>query len=365
MRISKKEDMLSKKEDRHQNSKKKKIFFCKRLPFSEESHRTINAIETMDVEKLVDHFFESFGPPGSIMIVNHLQSERGRAMNGRRVVVVGADPPKENRRIQVKLLDPNTQKPTGGILQIKTKNLVDPENYCTVPSRSTLKKDEAIQFLQRGLQKSIADGLGKRPKPEDARDPYRRIELVKKCLPCDLPEKSKCMDLMVEDPNEFEHLKSLVVPACVGDGNVDFTRFGCGIIGNGQDGCTICQTDIQGDLIRLPCNHRFHVDCVKPWLKEHTSCPSCRKELTNPWETYLFEISNQQIQKRFDEWFVSGMCERCQAVNHEDDPVVTVTDESGMPVTMNLSVARANGYTGYETVQGQRFDEVNILSDVF
>ncbi|KAK1428071.1 hypothetical protein QVD17_16898 [Tagetes erecta] len=46
--------------------------------------------------------------------------------------------------------------------------------------------------------------------------------------------------------------------------------------------CSICLGDfVDGEKVRvLPeCNHEFHVKCVDKWLKEHTSCPNCRRSL--------------------------------------------------------------------------------------
>lgn len=46
--------------------------------------------------------------------------------------------------------------------------------------------------------------------------------------------------------------------------------------------CSICLGDfVDGEKVRvLPeCNHEFHVKCVDKWLKEHTSCPNCRRSI--------------------------------------------------------------------------------------
>mmetsp|Transcript_29014 Transcript_29014/g.33340 ORF Transcript_29014/g.33340 Transcript_29014/m.33340 type:complete len:515 (-) Transcript_29014:117-1661(-) len=42
--------------------------------------------------------------------------------------------------------------------------------------------------------------------------------------------------------------------------------------------CTICMIEIEdGDRIgALPCNHPFHVDCLKEWIKRRNVCPLCQ-----------------------------------------------------------------------------------------
>ena len=50
----------------------------------------------------------------------------------------------------------------------------------------------------------------------------------------------------------------------------------------GQLGCSICTEDFtKGEDIRvLPCNHKFHPDCVDPWLLNVSgTCPLCRIDL--------------------------------------------------------------------------------------
>ena len=302
-----------------------------------------------------------------MFVVDHLRSEKGSAMNGKRVIVVGVDDRQENRRVRVKLLD-SQQKPTGGILRLKPQNLISPQNYCSQPSEAKITKAEAIGFLKQGLENSIKDGLGNEPGEGGARDPCRRIQHIQECLKSgeELPSDIGCTDFMIPDDemNEFEKIKSILAPACCGDGTINFQRFGEGVIAGSQDECTICLEAILGDMIRLPCNHRFHMSCVKPWFQEQgqQTCPTCRDPLPNSWDTYIVEKANEQIQKRFDEWFLAGMCERCQAVQLENDPVVIVT-EDGEDITMPLSVARLRGHeNNYRSVQGRHLDGVNMLN---
>lgn len=45
--------------------------------------------------------------------------------------------------------------------------------------------------------------------------------------------------------------------------------------------CSVCKDefDENSDLLNLPCGHYFHGDCLKPWLEQRNSCPTCRFEL--------------------------------------------------------------------------------------
>ena len=320
----------------------------------------------MDLQAFIEGAFKEMGTPGTVVVVNHLRSERGKEMNGRRAVVVGVDPPKENRRIRVRLLNKNTQEPEGNVLQLKLKNLVRVERYTSEIPSARLSNEETIRFLKKAMKNARANGNANRPGPEDNGGSYRRFQLIKSTLSKaeGTPTGIECQDPMKpeEDLNFLEKLVAQITPACAGDGFVDFTRFGEGIIPGGEDECAVCVECITSDLVRLPCDHKFHLDCVKPWFQEHDTCPTCREALINPWTTYVFKIPREQIQKRFDEWIQSGMCQRCQALNMENDPVVIVNDD-GQDVAMPLSLARQKGFgDNYRSVQGENMESINIYT---
>ncbi|NXS11724.1 DZIP3 ligase, partial [Neodrepanis coruscans] len=44
-----------------------------------------------------------------------------------------------------------------------------------------------------------------------------------------------------------------------------------------EDPCTICHDELSSDCHELECGHHFHRQCIRTWLKEHSStCPICR-----------------------------------------------------------------------------------------
>lgn len=55
-----------------------------------------------------------------------------------------------------------------------------------------------------------------------------------------------------------------------------------------DDACLICQEDFAAEErpTCIPCGHAFHPDCLKPWLSDHNTCPTCRYELETDDEEY-------------------------------------------------------------------------------
>ena len=45
--------------------------------------------------------------------------------------------------------------------------------------------------------------------------------------------------------------------------------------------CQVCYCDFEdGDELKvLPCGHGFHGECISPWLKDHWTCPICKKSV--------------------------------------------------------------------------------------
>lgn len=51
--------------------------------------------------------------------------------------------------------------------------------------------------------------------------------------------------------------------------------------------CVVCHESMRDDagdpwllqLLQLPCGHWFHSACIRPWLEQCQSCPTCRKNV--------------------------------------------------------------------------------------
>jgi len=59
--------------------------------------------------------------------------------------------------------------------------------------------------------------------------------------------------------------------------------------------CPVCLLDfeLEEEALKLPCNHLFHQDCIKTWLKQANTCCVCRHELP-PEEEETKEVTNEE-----------------------------------------------------------------------
>jgi len=67
-----------------------------------------------------------------------------------------------------------------------------------------------------------------------------------------------------------------------------------------QPGCAICCSNINmGENAQLlPCGHMYHPDCLKPWLAQNNTCPTCRYELPTDNASYEAERRQQEGPRR-------------------------------------------------------------------
>ncbi|DBB02018.1 TPA: hypothetical protein ACH3X1_000600 [Trebouxia sp. C0004] len=65
--------------------------------------------------------------------------------------------------------------------------------------------------------------------------------------------------------------------------------------------CSVCHDGMEEGLevVELPCQHCYHEDCITAWLKDHNTCPVCRKEL--PVDQELQRQQQQERQQRLQQ----------------------------------------------------------------
>lgn len=75
--------------------------------------------------------------------------------------------------------------------------------------------------------------------------------------------------------------------------------------------CAICYDNEYIIYTRLPCGHKFHRKCIKPWASRYNSCPICRKAIDNtrPIVRCRADTSEEDLQ----------LAIRIQAAEYEDE----------------------------------------------
>ena len=48
---------------------------------------------------------------------------------------------------------------------------------------------------------------------------------------------------------------------------------------NGDNVCIICREEMTVMCKKLPCNHIFHVSCLRSWFQRQQTCPTCRLDV--------------------------------------------------------------------------------------
>ena len=112
----------------------------------------------------------------------------------------------------------------------------------------------------------------------------------------------------------------------------------------GQLGCSICTEDFtKGEEVRvLPCNHKFHPDCVDPWLLNVSgTCPLCRIDLRPK------EEQNQAAEEAEDSTLTPGATAPPRRSSIMD---IMAPPLGHLPIRMDLQQARASHASRRDTV---------------
>lgn len=60
------------------------------------------------------------------------------------------------------------------------------------------------------------------------------------------------------------------------------------IVTEEDDKCPVCLKEYETaeSVKKMPCNHKFHAECINRWLDKTNTCPMCRFELPTDDEEY-------------------------------------------------------------------------------
>jgi hypothetical protein len=72
----------------------------------------------------------------------------------------------------------------------------------------------------------------------------------------------------------------------------------CSKANSAQQACAIC-LDKCITYIKLKCNHKYHLSCIKKWASESNKCPLCRKFMGY----YILNGSNNSLVPSFRELY--------------------------------------------------------------
>jgi hypothetical protein len=99
---------------------------------------------------------------------------------------------------------------------------------------------------------------------------------------------------------------------------------------NEEVNCSICLENfkLNDNVIKLPCKHEFHPECLNGWLKNKSTCPMCRCEI----DTTLYTRTEQQPYSFENDNLLNGWANRF--INITEQEPERANDIIGAQITL-------------------------------
>ena len=134
--------------------------------------------------------------------------------------------------------------------------------------------------------------------------------------------------------------------------------------------CTICFSSLQvGDRVgKLPCDHTFHVDCLREWLPRRNVCPLCQNDrAATPRYTYTnrnassYDSSQEDEEAVGDDIAEGGTDEETRTSNQSENSSSIIRTAAVAPVVpVHASVVELSPV---EQTQGQLQQATSVLQE--
>ncbi|XP_048351643.1 E3 ubiquitin-protein ligase TTC3 isoform X2 [Sphaerodactylus townsendi] len=153
-----------------------------------------------------------------------------------------------------------------------------------VSNRNELSMDEILNFiLDRENKKKINSSPGNIEKPSSSssgqsQNQSQKIKISRQNVPSTSNSRS--------DNGNIK--KKTLRPASTQlpwktDGGIAKSKWKKSSDATDSDPCVICHEELSMEEFSvLDCGHRFHKLCIGPWIKEHSTCPTCRRHVLLP-----------------------------------------------------------------------------------
>ena len=70
--------------------------------------------------------------------------------------------------------------------------------------------------------------------------------------------------------------------------------------------CSVCLEDFEGEqqMMELSCSHKYHSNCLMPWLASHPHCPTCRNPVQCAWVFPLYFHQNLGVKSLIEPFLI-------------------------------------------------------------